>query len=1072
MGIGSKMRRSSLTLILTTLVFSLFLLSVLSNILAGYPVRSHPNETPKKRVPSDTEEEPAVLLFKVAPVTPQLYWRIWSADYYTGLDWLKTTDEKALDESPQFQDANATKIFTVEINSSQREVFLPVASPNSTLADISLAPTEGLEFYTDTVGNIYKVINDGQMQEKPLIYNASWYDVEVDDRFITLNSSSPEILDKYLQLPDVPGKVWELAKDLEDPSYGVLDQILADVQYFRTSFVYDIERSKNLYERVAQGSDISSYIERRRGICLDAATALAITLRIQKIPARISIGFKPEGVMEGKLLYYATGAHSVTEAYLPPYGWIQFDATPPLEENPLVKVTPFKKKSAPGSRLFFRLSITNRRNLTDNFKLFVNSKQDWVIEAAPEKLRIDARQTADALFEVTIPYNASIGEKDVVTLTVVSLSSRDVAFSVWAIVQVEDILHVTTTTILRNIDESVIRGDTFQVGGRVLANGDEQVDNMTIFVFLTKGGKAEGILVGKGYSEQGAFRIESMVPYYLEIGDYKVVSISLGTTQYAPSSSDSTIAVQATTRIELGSEEEFLLGFGAIHGRLLWDNGTGLVDESISLEITSSSAQLEIGTLQNLTLNDGSFRIATTFEDPGTYELKAVFSGNEHVLGSNATRVIKFERGLPEIQIICEKTAIRGEVFNITGAVQFEGIGVWGEPVNVVFGNQMLEAIETRSNGSYTLSFLVSPKETLGSHNLTVALKKEDVSAVHEIIVKSKTTLTTTVSEIAGGMFLLFSASLCDDHDQPIRGEEIVIGNYGLSWKTDRNGNLTFLLDTVKLWPENPVLNARFEGSRLYLPDTAVKEVVLEPVVSLPFVIPLVFPTLVVMAFVCVKQYNRRRHALRQTVRMEVVEELTAIEDEFIHRPHEMKPLRFVLPDIDAAFPNVWGVQDKLRIEIILDKDALGSIENKEVEVLIDEEVFPSISLSQLGCAELSHVFAKKGEHKVRASVPSTSKPQSWNAEIKIRVVDYGEEIIRLYNEFLRKLASFSIPVQNEMTAREIERLVLDSGNFDSAPLHEATTCFEKAEYSNHLIARTDYEMIYLCLKKLNVDVE
>ncbi len=351
MGVGSKMRKASLTVILTALFFSLFLLSVLSSILTGYPIRPDPRQDPKEQTPWETEEEPAVLLFKVSPVTPQLYWRVWSADYFTGLDWLKTTDERPLATFPQLQDDNATTVFTVEINSSQREVFLPLALANSTLAHISLEPIEGLEFYTDTVGNLYKLINDGQLKENPLVYNVSWHDVDVDDRFISINNIPQEILDKYLQLPNIPIKIWELAEDLRDSSYSVLDQILADIQYLKTNFVYEIERSKRLYERVTYGSDVSSYIERGRGVCIDAATALAVILRIQNIPARISIGFKPGGLKEGKLMYYTTGAHSVTEVFLPPYGWVQFDATPPLEENPLVKVMPFKKESAPGSNL-------------------------------------------------------------------------------------------------------------------------------------------------------------------------------------------------------------------------------------------------------------------------------------------------------------------------------------------------------------------------------------------------------------------------------------------------------------------------------------------------------------------------------------------------------------------------------------------------------------------------------------------------------------------------------------------------------------------------------------------------
>jgi hypothetical protein len=1067
------MRRESLILVLLTLLVSLFLLSALSNILTGYLERPRLREMQKKRTERKTEKdmEKPILLFKVSPATPKLYWRIWSADYYTGLNWLRTTDEKVLEEFPQIQDANATRVFTVEINSSRREIFLPTASPNSTLANISLAPTKDLELYTDTVGNVYKVIRRGQARDAPLVYNVSWRDIEVDDRLISLSNISKEIPDKYLQLPNIPMKIWKLAKDLEDPSYSVLDQILADVQYLRTNFVCDVEHSKNLYERVTQGSDIRSYMERRRGVCIDAATALAVILRIQKIPARISIGYKPGKTEGGKLLYYTTGAHSVTEAYLPPYGWIQFDATPPLEENPLVKVSPFKKESSPGSRLFYQLSITNRHNSTDNFKLLVNSKQRWNIEAAPEELRIETFQTADALLEVTIPDDANLGEKDLVTITVASLNNPQIAFSIWAIVQAEDISHIPTTT-LTSIDKAVIRGDTFWVNGTVLATSDGQVDNMTIFVFLTKGREAEGVIIGKGYSKQGNFQIESTVPDFVEIGDYKAISISLGTKQYAPSSNDSIIRVRATTRMELGSEEEFLLGYGAIHGRLLWDNGTGFANASISLEITSLATQLEVWKSQNLTFEDGSFRIETTFENPGVYEVKAMFSGDEYVLGSNATRVIKLKRGTPAIQIFGEDTAIRGEVFNITGVIQFEDTGIWGEPVTVAFDNRLLATIETRGNGSYTWSFLVDSEERLGAHIFNVTLKKSNVSAVHKVTVKSKTTLTTKVSDVAGGMFVLFSASLSDDHGQPIRGAEIVVDNYGLSWKTDKDGNLTFLLDTVKLWSENLTLTTRFEGSELCLPVTVEKEVVLEPVTSLPFLLPLVSPTLIVMAFVYAKHLIKRRQTLQQTSDMEVAKERAMTEEAFTYRPQKMQPLKIIFPDIKAQFPNVWGVGDKLRIEIVLDESALEKTQNREVEVLIDEETVSSLRLSQQGRAELSHVFIKKGEHKVQAILRRTSGRRPWKAEIKLRVVDYREEIIRLYNEFLGKLASHGIYTRNEMTAREIESLILRTGDSGPEALRKVTTCFEKAEYSNHLPARKDYKVMYLSLKELNIDVE
>lgn len=563
-----------------------------------------------------------------------------------------------------------------------------------------------------------------------------------------------------------------------------------------------------------------------------------------------------------------------------------------------------------------------------------------------------------------------------------------------------------------------------------------------------------------------------MVPYSMEIGDYKAIPISLGTAQYAPSSSEFIMKVCATTRMELGSEEEFLLEYGAIRGRLLWDNGTGFAEAPISLKITPLATPSESWKLQNQTFEEGYFRIKPSFENPGVYEVEATFPGYEHVLRSNATRVLELKRGIPTIQIFGETTAIRGEVFNISARIRFEDITVWGEPIAVAFDNRLLATIQTGDNGLYTWFFLVNPQERLGWHTFTMALKKGDVCAVHNVEVKSKTKLDTKVSDVAGGMFLLFSASLSDDHYQPIQGAQIVVDNYGMSWKTDKNGNLTFLLDTVKLWPENLVLTAKFEGSELYLPAITEKEVALEPVISLPFLIPLVSPTLVIIIFVYAKYQIRSLQMFRQTSAVKVVEERAVVEEERICGPQKMQPFRIILPDIGAQFPYVWGVKDKLRIEIVLDNNVLKKMQNRETEVFIDEKAVASVKLSQQGLAELSRVFAEKGEYKIQARLPRKSGRRSWKAEIRLRIVDYGEEIISVYNEFLGKLANYGLTVGKEMTAREIENLILRITDFSPRALSKVTTCFEKAEYSNHLTTRKDYETMYLSLKELNADVE
>lgn len=215
-----------------------------------------------------------------------------------------------------------------------------------------------------------------------------------------------------------------------------------------------------------------------------------------------------------------------------------------------------------------------------------------------------------------------------------------------------------------------------------------------------------------------------------------------------------------------------------------------------------------------------------------------------------------------------------------------------------------------------------------------------------------------------------------------------------------------------------------------------------------------------------------RRQTVQQTSSIGIVEERATIEEKFKPKPQKVRPLRILLPDVEAQFPNVWGVRDKLRIGISLNKNFLKRIVEKKVEVLIDGEVVASVRLSQQGSGQLSHVFIEKGEHNVQSILTRSSGRGLWDAEIRLRVVDYAEEIVRLYNEFLGRLDSFGINARNDMTSREIESLILAMGDFNSEALRRVTTLFEKAEYSNHLVARKDYEIMYLSLKELNINVE
>lgn len=1070
------MRRTSLAFCLMVLLASLFLLSVLPNVLVGYPATSRPPDDSVEPPSSDGEEQ-SIVMFKVTPPSPQLFWRIWSEDFYNGREWIRTSNEVEMKEMPLIGNATADKVFTLEINVTERVTYLPLPSSQSAFGNISTEYREELEFRVDPTENLFMVTKRGEMSYVMLAFKATWPDIGLlDDGLISLDGIPEEILKKYLQLPTLPIEVRRLAEELQDSSYSVLDQVLADVQYFRTNFVYDDSYSKILVADPRHGSSVASYIERKKGICLDAATALAIMLRLQKIPARISVGFNPGRVEDGRLVYLSTGAHSVTEVYLPPYGWVRFDATPPTSEVPLVEVSPFKKKANPGSSVLYQLAVTNRRSSDDKMKLNVGGELDWAVSASPREIRIEGFQTADALLEVAVPDDSNFGDKNFVSVTVSSAKHPEASFSAWVIVQVENITQVSTSIALEDLDDSAIRGQPLWVNGTVLTADQELVDDFVVFIFVTKSTKADGAIIGKGYSKNGNFQIEGTVRSYLDVGSYKVIVVFLGTGQYSSSTFESVVEVGATTSIEFGSEREFILGFGAIYGSLFWDNGTGFVNATILLTVTSLENQSDILTLENRTLEDGSFRVETLFKSSGEYEVQAVFLGNGSVVGSEASIVVELRQVLPEIQILGKGDAVRGEVYNITGTVGYENISVWGEPLTIFLDNQLLGTQETQKGGAYSYSIPIDPEFGLGTHYVIVVLNRDNMTEVHSVRVRSRTRLTVDVTEVAGGTFLLFSALLVDDHDVPINGAEVLLSDYRLSWRTDQDGNFALLLDTIRFLPEDSVLNATFAGSELYAPATVQKSIAFGAAISLTFIIPMALSASVFMTLTVSTYLMMRRRSISKIDGRLVFDTLAAKKGTVSES--EEQPVKINLLDITPPFPRVWGINDQLRIEVAVDKSVLAKVGKAEVEVTVDGKSLAHASLLQQedGLFRFSHVFITKGEHIIGAVLRTQSmwghNRPPLEAELTLRVVDYSEETIRLYGEFLKKLSGYDIDARGEMTAREIERLILNAKVLSPEYIGVATDCFEKTEYSISLARRLDYERMYLSLKEVQINVE
>lgn len=806
------MQKSLLAVFLAVLISTLILSALFDNVQLYILSQSNVQLTEQGNTSVPRDRQPVLdfpnlfpieipkLLFTVSPANPVLYWRIYTADFYTGLGWSITTTEEIVDEFSETAVSGGTKNFTVNLNTTSSKTMLPVPPSETNLTQPLVSPSMAFRLAQDKMADNYGIILGEPLQpligNASVVYQASYHFKQIDRNLISLADLPDDIKNVYLQAPTLPEEVVKLANELKDDSLNPLDQILKDINFFLTNFEYDINFKEGKSIRVIQEDWVASYLKWKKGICTDANTALTVILRLQGIPARITIGFKPSRVAEDKVYYYSDHAHAETEAYLPPYGWVRFDATPPgsdLEEiSNLVKsgyteylTTTAERqlslqvipKNATGNleeTLRYQALVNNSRKSRDVLKIETHSEKGWDVKVVSRRLEIEAFQIGKTLIEVTLPADASEFEYDVITVVATSTLEPDL----WA--------------------------------------------------------------------------------------------------------SDTATA------------------------------GVGEIDKvSTSLQISAPS-------------------------------------------------------------------------------------------------------------------------------------------------------ITTDASVVQ------FTVSLSDDQGQPIKQGEIFVENYGVSLKTDNNGITAFSVDETRLWWKTFDLKASFKGSNRYEASSASTTVSVRPHI-LSFLIPFIFSGIVASAYIL---QTRKPKKLRRRMTLAKLEKPLLVRS--LHKQAAVKRksiLNVLFPDIKETFPDVWGINEEIRIKCILDGQVAQKIWKGDAEIFVDKTRLAKDTLSLDHSVDVSYTFKKKGEHVVSAVFTDESNKIREISEKKIRIVDYREEIVRLYNVFLQRISQEGIELKENMTAREIEYKILRRGNFNPCNVREVTDCFEKAEYSNHSIMRGNYESMYLALKELQIDV-
>jgi hypothetical protein len=176
--------------------------------------------------------------------------------------------------------------------------------------------------------------------------------------------------------------------------------------------------------------------------------------------------------------------------------------------------------------------------------------------------------------------------------------------------------------------------------------------------------------------------------------------------------------------------------------------------------------------------------------------------------------------------------------------------------------------------------------------------------------------------------------------------------------------------------------------------------------------------------------------------------------------------LEIGLPQIVPPLPDVWGRGEELVISFRLAGNNGVGI-SAALEVTVNAGAAARLLTDGEGKAELRHTFAGKGRYELAAKYQD-GPDKNASAGRTVRIVDYREEIVALFNDLVEQFRAAGIRINDEYTPRKIQYLVAAANaGVPEKALEDATYCFEETDYSLHAINRRHYEMMYLAWKEI-----
>ena len=445
--------------------------------------------------------------------------------------------------------------------------------------------------------------------------------------------------------------------------------------------------------------------------------------------------------------------------------------------------------------------------------------------------------------------------------------------------------------------------------------------------------------------------------------------------------------------------------------------------------------------------------------------VEVAFSGTDRLAPSAAATEVVV--GLPQLLLEPLEPVARGSALTLRGTAL---LGVRPAPdLELTVGG---DAVRTDAAGAFAYTHHVPGDAPLGSSELTVAAESLDVSAVASFVVKSAVNMTVSpLDTVRPGKLAVMEVRLLNDRGRSLRRAVMRLDD-GTALAADDFG--VALLEVPVPDDEDALtlpLTFTFDGDERHMPLTYFIGLPVTPF-GFNWLLWVGAPGAAValaaagyagsrMRLVPVPGFlARRREEDDAGEALALGTEEGEDEEPAETRVRVALDMEFGKPAPDL--PDVWGVGETVAIALrAVDPDGLP-VAGVEVRAAVAGEEPEALVAGDDGVRALQWTAAEVGDYRVVAEFAGNEACLPASVSRTFRVVDFREEIVRLYNVFLEWASRRTSASVDQMTPREVELLIVSRGlPVPQKSLDELISRFEEADYSEHPIARRHYESMY-----------